>query len=353
MLARLAPPVSLAVAFALTAGAQEKPPPQDKPATTLSIPTPGAVANLIQNSTLDAGLEGKPLPKGWYRFGKPVEGYRVEVAGPGRTDEKAVRLAGEGEYGGVTTNTSRLDRTKEYAARAWFKVEGGSDVRAFLKLDFMDDARKWIGSSRSVSIPATKDGWTLVSLIDPVREFPEATQVALAAGINGHGTVWVDDFELTARPAPVENLLPDGGFEFNLGDSPARYTLNQSKGGTVRMLRRTLPVRDGWYALQLVGKGDWAVADGQSIPVEPGKKYVLTGWARARSGKAFVRFTYLGDKGYLGNTMSEPVTSNEWTQVTVNWEPEKYPGITRLTAGAHVSGGEVDAIFDGFVLRAE
>jgi len=327
--------IGAALAFVGGAGAQTE-------QTVITAPT------LLEGPVGQGGL-----PAGMHRFEKPAMAYRATIVPEGRTgSDPALKIEGDGEYAGAICGAVPLDHSRVYAARAWFKVAG--DTRAFLKLDFYDDAGKYLKSSRSVN-PPKGSGWQTVSLYERGWDYTEAARVTLAFGLNGKGQVLVDDPELVSRPGGAgDNLLRDGSMEAVVGDRLANWSLVQAEGGAVKLVRRSVPVRDGWFAVQLQGEAAWAIAQPERIDLVKGKRYTLTGWARAREGGAQLKLSYFDADGkYIGGTTSEAVRENAWKRVVVAAEPEKFPQAVALMVGGVGSGPKMDVVFDGFVLRSE
>jgi hypothetical protein len=325
------------VALGVLAAAQEKP------------------LNLIQNAGLEEALDAKTgLPKDWYRFQRPVNAYKMEVLADEMGAGNVVRVQGEGDYGGVVANKLPLDPAKVYAARAWVRAEGASTARVFIKLDFFDEKGAYLKSSKSnISVKPGAPGWQVVSLVERGWDYPEAKQVAAVCGVNGQATAWFDNVELVLRDGRKEELLPDGGMETVAGESHLRWTIHQAKDGKAQRLRRQVPVKDGWYSIQLRGAAQWAITESPHVNLEPGKKYTFSGWARARKGKAQIKIGYFGPDGYLGQTVSPDVTANEWQMRAVVAEPEKFPGATRISVAGVGNGPEIEVFFDAFSLIAE
>jgi hypothetical protein len=319
---------------------------------TAAAQTQTLTANLVLNPSMEEPLEMRTqLPKSWYRYGKPDQAWKAEIVDEGRYSAKGLRLESTGDYSGATSNRIPVEPGKRYAGRVWVKVDPNTQGTAGVKLDYFDAAGKYLGEVRS-SMPKGADGWRLASVIAAGDQFPNTATIGLAMNVSGKGIAWFDDPELVVREA-APNLLADGGMEAVVGETQTKWGLAQAPGGTCRRIRRQVPVKDGWFSLQLVGKADWVSSDHSSyIALDPSKKYTLTGWIRARTGKARIKINYLKDGKYLGQQTSPDVTVNQWTQQTIVADLSRYPEATQLGVGCN-SGGEVDAIFDHFVLKAE
>lgn len=318
---------------------------------------PASPQNRVANPTLDEPLDAKShLPVGWYKFGKSETPFKVEVQ-EGRFETRGLYIEGTGEYAGSTTTRIPVDHTRRYAGRAWVKLDPSSKGTAGIKLDFFDQSGKYLSDGKvSVTVKAGPGDWRLLSFLSGVDPVPEAAQVAFAVTTNGPARAWFDDLELVERdPDQPGNLLPDGGLEWVAGDSQSRWGLVQAPKGTVEKIRRRVPVKEGWYSLQLAGKADWVSSDAGNfnVPLDRSKKYTLSGWVRARVGQAKIKINYLKDGKFLGQGTSPAAVGNQWQLLTVTAEPEKYPEANQLGVGLNATGGEVDALFDGLLFKAE
>jgi len=309
-------------------------------------------ANLVRGGDFE-NPAANGIPAGWYRYGQAGAPHRATLVDGGRTG-KCVQVEGEGSYAGVASGRVPLDHSGAYAARAWARIPADAANTAYVKVDYFDSTGKYLGESRTKpSVRAAGDTWQYLSLVAPGNLYDEATQIAVAVGVNQPGRACFDDVELLRRE-PEENLLPDGGFEIVAGDAPSSWGLGQAQGGTVRKVRRSVPVKEGWSCLQLVGRAAWTSSDASgALPLDRSKKYTLTGWARARVGKARIKINYMKDGTWLGHITSPDAAGNQWEKLTVVGDSSRYPEANRISAGANASGPEVDALFDHFVLRAE
>lgn len=110
--------------------------------------------------------------------------------------------------------------------------------------------------------------------------------------------------------------------------------------------------RSGWYCLHLAGNVNYAVAYGLSLPTEPGKRYVLKGFARSSKGGCRIKLDYTRDGQFVGQTVSPRITGMEWQEQTVVSEIERFPDANRVAATAVIEG-DSEAWFDDFVLTRE
>lgn len=312
----------------------------------------GAQGSLVRGGDFEMAGSGG-VPAGWYRYGEAGSMHQAAVVEGGRSGN-CVRVEGQGSYAGVASVKIPLDQSGLYAARAWSRPAQGAAGAAYLKVDYFDAAGKYLGESRvKPSVRPAGEAWQYLSLVTPGNLYPDATQIAVAVGVNRNTPACFDDVELLRRE-PEPNLLPDGGFEVVAGDTPSSWGLSQAQGGTVRRVRRSVPVKEGWSCLQLIGRSPWVSSDsGGSVPLDRNAKYTLTGWARARTGKARIKINYLKDGMWLGHITSPDAAGNQWEKLTVVGDAARYPEATRISAGANCSGPEVDAMFDHLVLTVE
>ena len=137
-----------------------------------------------------------------------------------------------------------------------------------------------------------------------------------------------------------------------VAEKVVQYYVGNSDGGKVVGRWSADNPKDGWYCLNLKGNAEWAVAGHERVKFDKSKKYVFTGWARAKSGTAQIKIDYFEGDKYLGMTYSDDITTNNWQQRTVIGQPTEFPNATHISATG-VGLGEMDVYFDGFVLTAK
>jgi hypothetical protein len=151
----------------------------------------------------------------------------------------------------------------------------------------------------------------------------------------------------------AKNLVVNGNFEEVKEGKPAKWVTGTSDGGKVEMTSSTEQPQEGKRCLRLRGSAEWVVAFSEKIPIDRKKSYTLTGYARAKSGTAYIKIDYYqGDKYLEAYTSSDEITSDKWTKLTVNSELDTHPDATHLLAVA-VGVGEFDTYFDDFVMTAK
>lgn len=312
------------------------------------------VANLIENPFFEGPLDKSGLPIGWTKTQRgPEMAYQATVASPGRFSSKALQVEGDGEYCVVVGTRVPLEAGKSYTARGWVKLHGETS-RATLKFDYFDAAKKYLGSSASVNANPKNREWQLVSTSGIFGRFPGAKFIAPACSIHGKGKASFDDLEMMPFDAPDagENLLEDGSMECVSDRQPARWRLQFEKSGKAEILRRTAPVRHGWYSVELKGAAPWINVTSPRFPLEAGKTYTFSGAVRARLGSGKLQINYFKDSTYIGNHTSPPVTKNEWTDVSLVADPAQFPEANAISVVGAVGGKEVDVFFDDFKLKA-
>jgi hypothetical protein len=223
-----------------------------------------------------------------------------------------------------------------------------------VKLDYLAENGDYLSStSYDLSVKPGVKEWQPIAVVARPSEVPNAKFIGAAAGVNGDCTAWFDDLEMVVRDAPaVKNLLRNGSMEDVSGDRPFGWQTFTSDGGKATLTWTDREPKDGWYALSATGKAEWAVFGHPSLPVQAGKTYVLTGFARTKSGTAMIKFDYFKDGEYLGSTNSDPVTEDAWTSLKVISDLAAYPQANSLSA-ACVGLGDFEARYDGLTLVAK
>lgn len=301
--------------------------------------------NLVKNPSLEEPVAEGGLPEYWFFFAKPENSYKASVVDGGRTGKKALLLQGEGEYSGVAVSNVPMEAGKQYAARGWVKVEGDSGSMAAVKFDYFDADNQFLAASAyELHLKPGTPGWQPIALLSRKSEAPTAARIGLTVAVGGKTKAWFDDLEMVARESAeaTPNLLRYGSVEDVAGSQPFNYTLVANEGSRYELRASDADPKDGWHSLQIKGAGEWAVATEGKHRVEKGKKYVLSGHARAKSGAAQIKFDYFKDDEYLGQTVSDNVTDDAWTALKVVSELEQFPQATHFSAAA-VGIGDADA----------
>ncbi len=158
---------------------------------------------------------------------------------------------------------------------------------------------------------------------------------------------------LAKQAKESNNLVVNGNMEQVVDGKPAKWVAGCSDGGKVEIHSSTEQPKEGKYCLRMKGDAEWAVAFSERIPADRTKTYVLTGYARAKSGTAYIKIDYYQRDKYLdAYTSSEEVTSDSWTKLTVTTDLGNHAGATHILAVA-VSVGKFETWFDDFVVTAK
>lgn len=312
-------------------------------------------ANLIGNASLEEAVAAAGVPEGWVPFQKPENGYHFKVVEGGRTGAKSMQIEGAGDYAGLGMKRIPYEPGKQYAARGWVRIEGEPGAFAVVKLDYFNEAVEYLRSSyfEGHLRPGVKD-WQVVAVISRPADAKDAKWVGATIAISGKGRAWFDDLEFVSRDAtpPPANLLRNGSMEDVIAGQPFGYSLYTSEGNKATIGWSDQDPKDGWYSLHLKGKGEWAVAMEERVPLEKGKTYLVTGFARARGGTAQIKFDYYKGSEWIGLTVSGDVTEDKWQKLVVSSEAERFPEATHIAAGV-VGLGDADARFDELVFRTK
>ena len=309
--------------------------------------------NLIKNSSLEDKLEAGQFPEGWERYQMPKDAYRFEVVDGGHTGAKSLRIQGAGEYAVVALARTPIEPGKQVAVRGWVKVEGKAEASCIVKLDYLAENGDYISSSEyDLSIHPGAKGWQPIAVVGRPSEVPNAKFIGAAAAVNGECTAWFDDLEMVVRDAPAKNLLRNGGLEDVSGEKPFSWQTFTAEGGKATLSLSDRDPKEGWYSLAATGNAEWAVFGHPSIPIQAGKTYILTGFARAKKGSAFIKFDYFKDGEYLGSSNADAVTEDNWTTQKVISDLASYPTANRLSA-ACVGLGDFETRYDGLTLVAK
>jgi hypothetical protein len=309
--------------------------------------------NLVANPSLETPIPPGRLPLGWVWFSRPEGAYRFSVVNGGHTGIKALQVEGAGEAGVMQIGRVKRETSKRYAARGWFKVEGGEETIGTLSFHYYGAGEKYLGSTYAGFLSPAARGWQLVALTDRAAETPGTLNITATAALSGKGKAWIDDLEMVARDSPAgpPNLLANGDMENISGERLVSWGLEKPEEGEASLRWSDEQPKDGWYSLQLTGSAKSASAESERVKVEKGRAYTLSGYARAKSGSARLRIDYFRENEYLGNTLSEEVVKNEWERRTVTTDPARFPEATHISAVA-VGLGVMSVSFDALALAA-
>jgi len=311
-------------------------------------------ANLVKNGSLEDSSVGNALPQDWGFFQMPEGGYQTSIVEGGRTGTRALQIEGAGDYAGVAVHRVSIEPKKQYAARGWVKLAGDAESRGVVKLDYFKENGDFLAASEFEILVNPAEEWQPIAVLGRPADFPEAKFVGLTIAIGGKGKALFDDLELVARDLAESpaTLLKRGSVEDVAGDRPFGWSLVTSENAKYEARVSDADAKDGWHSLRLTGTGEWCVASEGKHAIQKGKKYTLTGFARATAGAAQIKIDYFKGDEYLGHTTSDDVGADKWQALKVESDLASYPGATHLSAAA-VGLGAVDARYDALVLVAQ
>jgi len=322
-------------------------------AFTLALAADAVSKNFIEDGTLEAALpDGATMPKDWSLHAKPEGSYKASVADEGHAGKKSLLIAGEGEYGVVSTGGKPIDAKLRYAARGFVKLEG-EGAKATIKFDYFDDKWNWVASTMAGEVTSEMKGWQAVSAIDRAAiDAPKAKYFAVSLSLNGKGKAWFDDIELTAAAGKGEtNLIYNGDFENFAGTRPANWWIGSAEGGKIEATISTDKPKEGKHCMRFKGSAEWAVATCGRVKFDKAKTFTVTGFIRTRAGAGQIKIDYFEGDQWLGSTFGEDVLDAEWTEKTVTTTDE-YPGATHIAATC-VGTGDFDVDFDAVVVTVK
>jgi hypothetical protein len=309
--------------------------------------TPPESPNLIAEPSFEGPVQASGLPAGWFALhAVPSFGYRFELADEGRTGRKSLVIEGRGKYGVVWGEQIPIDRTKQYRARGYVRIEGDEEAAADVKLHYYGADHNYLGQSRVGFVNPLTPGWQLITIRDQAELFPQARYLGVAVALAGNGKAWYDDIELHAvakQPEPV-NYVANGDMEDVAADRPAGYFVGAAEGGSVQCRILEEKPHAGRRCLALEGKGDWAGAGCGWIEVGAHATFLVSGYLRTHQGKGRLSIVYFDAAGKIvGRTESEPVAAEDWREITLRTEFAKHPEAVRFSvAGGVVGEGKAD-----------
>ena len=313
-----------------------------------------AQTNLLPDGGFEGPLSDTGLPVGVGTFKAKDATLKATIVPEGRHG-KALCLEGTGAHVGVGLKRVPVEPQQQVALRGWVKVEGGENTRAVVKFDYLRADGSWLAMSSAEPVTPKQVGWQLVALTDRPDTVVDAALVAAVVAVEGDGRAWVDDLEMVSRPLEpaAPNLLQNGDFEWVAAGQPRLFGLSHKpREAPVLFTCSDREPRNGWYCLQLAGNVNYAVAYGPALRAAPGRRYVLTGFARSAKGGCRIKLDYTRDGAFLGQTVSPRISGLEWQELTVASELERYPEANRVAAAAVIEG-DAEAWFDDLVLTLQ
>jgi len=176
--------------------------------------------------------------------------------------------------------------------------------------------------------------------------------LALGVALLAWVTISAEENKEKNKQKKAVNLIANPSFE-EVETKPAHWVLAAvAEGGKARLSASDDNPKAGKHCIRIQGEAEWATFVSNRIPLEKGKKYVLTGWVRVKKGNGYIKIDYFDNDKYLDMTMAEPSDSSEWTKQQVETEAEKLEKATHLTATL-VGTGEFEVYFDELHLEAQ
>lgn len=176
-----------------------------------------------KNLIIDSSLEGTPLrrlPKTWSAWLDDGPDFTCEVMDGGVNGKHCLRISGKGTRGVVFATSIPMDRTRRYALKGRVKIEGDADTWAVIKLNYFNRTG-WLGVDDRVGVTSGESDWQFFEKTDRAAAFPEATLIVPTCHIEGNGTAWFDDIEVTAYD---RDKLPED-FDRKHGKNNRKYSL--------------------------------------------------------------------------------------------------------------------------------
>jgi len=210
-----------------------------------------------------------------------------------------LHMIGNGGWGGMAFQNIPVEIGKEYTFSMWLKTLANG-VNIQIKdggTDGANLASKWFNATQ----------WTLVEFV----VVPTTNTLCINICGSGNGaaeSVYLDDVSMTVKGGeqpdqPVADLI-NGDFE--TGDVTG-WTVYQ--GTAVKEEAK----RGGTYGLHLIGDGGWGGMAFQNVPVEMGKEYTITMWAKALANGANIQIKDGGTDG--ANLANKWFNTTEWTKL--------------------------------------
>ena len=163
--------------------------------------------------------------------------------------------------------------------------------------------------------------------------------------------VWRAVFSKVASALAPTNLVRNGGMEAGSGNVISEWRIDKAADafGTIRGVE--MPAKSGERALLLQGRGLWLSANGSPTPINPSKTYRASAWIRTKRGHARIQINYWADDKWLGASDGlQRIVKDEWQQASVESDPTKFPGVTRLHVGIVSDGPNVEVYVDDVVM---
>jgi hypothetical protein len=149
------------------------------------------------------------------------------------------------------------------------------------------------------------------------------------------------------------NIVPNGNMEIVSETAISDWNLQKPTDATAAIRSVETPVKSGGRALALQGRGQWMSASSSSTPINPANSYRASAWIRTRKGHARIQINYWAADKWLGASDGlQRITTDEWQHVSVESDPTKFSGVTRLSVGNVSDGPDVEVYVDDVVMTA-
>jgi hypothetical protein len=305
-------------------------------------------ANLIADPGFEQAALGNTLPDIWNRFNAAGKECAASIVAGGHSGAHALRIAGNGEFCGVVVSAVPLAADQRYVVAAWVKADG--DAQACVKVDYLKDGA-WLGQTDPYK--AAADGqWHEMAIADDRAKFADANQVALALVVGGGGQAWFDDVAFVALPADQGNRLPNGGFETGTDGAADGWSEAHPADESPKVSWTAAAAHGGLHGVNLKGAKTFHVLYAPSFPRDKAKVLTLSGWVRARSGGATLKFDFRNGDQWVGDQAGDSVPADgQWHEVKVVLDTTKFPEATELCAAILADGPDADADFDDVVMK--
>jgi hypothetical protein len=155
-----------------------------------------------------------------------------------------------------------------------------------------------------------------------------------------------------AEDKKTPNLVANPSFE-EVDSRPAHWSLGAvATGGKANLSVSDENPKSGKRCIRITGEAEWAAFVSNKIPIEKGKRYILSGWVRVNKGTGYIKIDYFNKDEYLDMTMNDVSELAQWTRQVVESEGDKLARATHITATL-VGAGEFEVYFDDISVEAK
>ena len=147
------------------------------------------------------------------------------------------------------------------------------------------------------------------------------------------------------------NIIQNGDMELVSGSAISEWHLQKATDAIAAIRSVEVPVKGGKRALALQGQGPWMSAGSSPASINPANSYRASAWIRTKKGHARIQINYWAAGKWLGASDGlQRITKDEWQRVSVESDPNKFSGVTRLSVGIVSDGPDVDVYVDDVVM---